>query len=396
MGIRFSKSIKLGNLVKLNISKSGVSATIGKKGASINLGTKGTYLNLSPSAVGIKGTGVSYRKKVTGGLNDVIKKVTGEDDKKKTSKKENEQVVLTKDPVSQETTTAVQDAPAIATAQPTQPVDISVIDQYNENLEINTNLQKYAENVLTKEAFNEKMNTLESEVSKTAYQLLIDGDEDTIESSVGAFLNNLELSYDVRASYELEENVLYVDLDLPEIEDFSDEYPVLVKGDIVTKKKGITVLREEYAKNVIGLGIYLCANFFNISSFIDEIVISAFTSRRNNDGDIVDDYLYSVKYTRGIFEATDLSTVEDAYKFLLQFENRINISTSYVFKAVKPYEMPTVAKANSIVEDVVAGLKELGYKAADINRIVPALSEMEFESSSDCLKEALRLLANYQ
>ena len=32
MGVRFTKSIKIGNLLKINLSKSGVSATIGKKG----------------------------------------------------------------------------------------------------------------------------------------------------------------------------------------------------------------------------------------------------------------------------------------------------------------------------------------------------------------------------
>ena len=64
MGLRFRKSIKLGNLVKLNISKSGLSATIGKGGASVNIGSKGVYANVNPSVAGIKGTGVSYRKKL--------------------------------------------------------------------------------------------------------------------------------------------------------------------------------------------------------------------------------------------------------------------------------------------------------------------------------------------
>ena len=68
MGIRFSKSIKLGNYLRLNISRYGVSTTIGKKGASVSVGTRGTYLNLSPALVGINGTGISYRKKIAGGL----------------------------------------------------------------------------------------------------------------------------------------------------------------------------------------------------------------------------------------------------------------------------------------------------------------------------------------
>ena len=66
MGIRFRKSIKLGDLVKLNISKSGISATVGKGGASLNIGKSGVYANVNPSVAGVKGTGVSYRKKLLG------------------------------------------------------------------------------------------------------------------------------------------------------------------------------------------------------------------------------------------------------------------------------------------------------------------------------------------
>ena len=61
MGIRFAKSIKIGNYLRINFNKNGISATVGKKGASVNIGGKGAYLNLSPSAVGISGTGLSYR-----------------------------------------------------------------------------------------------------------------------------------------------------------------------------------------------------------------------------------------------------------------------------------------------------------------------------------------------
>ena len=64
MGIRFAKSIKIGNYLRINFTKNGVSATIGKRGASVNVGTKGAYLNLSPAAVGVNGTGLSYRQKI--------------------------------------------------------------------------------------------------------------------------------------------------------------------------------------------------------------------------------------------------------------------------------------------------------------------------------------------
>ena len=58
MGIRFSKSVKLGKYLRLNFSKSGVSASVGPRGASVNIGNRGTFLNLSPSLVGVNGTGI--------------------------------------------------------------------------------------------------------------------------------------------------------------------------------------------------------------------------------------------------------------------------------------------------------------------------------------------------
>ena len=55
MGFRFRKSIKLFPGVRLNLSKSGVSASIGGKGATINLSERGAR-----GTVGIPGTGISY------------------------------------------------------------------------------------------------------------------------------------------------------------------------------------------------------------------------------------------------------------------------------------------------------------------------------------------------
>lgn len=374
MGIRFSKSIKIGKLLKLNISKSGVSATIGPKGATINLGSKGTFLNLSPTVAGISGTGFSYRKKLTDGygglLGNLINKVKGnkEDKTEEISTEEKPQIENTK-------------------------VDTNEIQKYLERQEANLHIHKYCDDVLNKEEMSKHIDELDSDASKQIYKLAIDGDEDTIESLIGAFLDNLELNFDVKANYELEDHQLYVDLDLPEIEDFKDEYPALVKDKVVTKKKTSSELKEEYANIIISLGIYLASNFFNVSSYIEEVILSAFTSRRNSDGDLQDEYLYSVKYTRQLFEETDFTKLEDTYNFLLKFENRINMSNNFAFKAIKPYEMPSVKKTNSLIDDAIAGLKGLGYKNSDINNIIPKLNEFKYETSGEYLKEALRLLA---
>ena len=59
MGFRLRKSIKIAPGIRLNLSKSGISASFGKRGASVNVGTRGTYVNL-----GIPGSGMSFREKL--------------------------------------------------------------------------------------------------------------------------------------------------------------------------------------------------------------------------------------------------------------------------------------------------------------------------------------------
>lgn len=372
MGVRFRKTFKIGNLLKINISKSGVSATVGKNGASVNIGSKGTYLNLSPTIAGITGTGLSYRQKLTSGYSGLLSNLLNRKKDKDKDSEEKPEVVN-------------EDNPSI---------DNSQIEEYLKDNELQINIHKYADNVLKEDVLKENIEKLESDSAKDIYNLAMSGDEDTIETLVGSILNNLELSYEVKANYELEDSVLYVDLDLPEIENFSNEYPAEEKGKVVIKKKSQAQLKEEYGKTVISLGVFLASNFFNVSSYIKNIVLSGFTTKRNNDGDLCDEYLYSIKFVRDEFEATDLSKIDDVVSFINKFENRINVSSTYSFKAIKPYEMQSQIKANALVEDAIAGLKALGYKSQDIDTIIAKLNEAKYETSSEYLKYALSLLNN--
>jgi hypothetical protein len=62
MGFRFQKRISLLPGVRINLSKSGASASVGPRGADVNIGPHGMTTN-----AGIPGTGLSYRQKVGGG-----------------------------------------------------------------------------------------------------------------------------------------------------------------------------------------------------------------------------------------------------------------------------------------------------------------------------------------
>ena len=160
----------------------------------------------------------------------------------------------------------------------------------------------------------------------------------------------------------------------------------------MTRRKTSQVIKEEYAQSVMSIGAFLTSSYFNISPYIQTVVMSGFTTVRDKNGDLVDQYLYSVKYTRDVFERSDLSQVNDLYQFNLQFENRINLSDKYAFKAIKPYEMESALQTNELIDDALAALKELGYKPAQLTSIRERLSEYRYENSSDYLREGLRLL----
>lgn len=55
MSFRFRRSVKLMPGIRLNVSKSGISASVGVPGATVNIGRRGVR-----GTVGLPGTGLSY------------------------------------------------------------------------------------------------------------------------------------------------------------------------------------------------------------------------------------------------------------------------------------------------------------------------------------------------
>jgi hypothetical protein len=62
MGFRFRRSVRLAPGLRLNLSKTGVSATLGRPGASVNVGRRGVR-----GTVGLPGTGLSYEARLDQG-----------------------------------------------------------------------------------------------------------------------------------------------------------------------------------------------------------------------------------------------------------------------------------------------------------------------------------------
>lgn len=170
---------------------------------------------------------------------------------------------------------------------------------------------------------------------------LITGEDEVVNDAVESWIEECELPVEINVDYEwhLEQSTMYLDVDLPEIEDIPEnEIIKLASGNLKEKKKTQSTLKQEYVNLVFGLAIFISANIFNISPAIHNIIISGYTQRRNRAGEINDEYVYSIKFSRNIFEISILQNV-NPLDFCMKFENRCNITNTMLLKKIQPYEV---------------------------------------------------------
>ncbi len=180
----------------------------------------------------------------------------------------------------------------------------------------------------------------EYEDRKSYINALIAGDEDIVSEEFDFWISECVLPVEININYEYNKSMqgLMLDVDLPEIEDIPTT--ILTKtdaGNLKEKKKTQAELKQEYSILTLGLAIFISANAFNISPSIKNILISGYTQRRDSNGNINDDYIYSIKFKRESFEGEDLSCINPK-DFCFASENRCNLTASSLFKTITPYE----------------------------------------------------------
>lgn len=163
---------------------------------------------------------------------------------------------------------------------------------------------------------------------------------DFIEQQIEAWLSTLELPVDFSLQYDYDENsgVLWVDLDLPEIEDIPTEKAVELKsGQVKAKEKSQKELRQDYVTCVFGLAVFFASYLFCLSPHIGQQVISGYTQRRDDrSGEMTDNYIYSIVFDRDAFEKGRHKKSEP-YAFCQNFRNRVNLLATSELKTIEPY-----------------------------------------------------------
>jgi len=127
-------------------------------------------------------------------------------------------------------------------------------------------------------------------------------------------------------------------LDLPEIEDLPDEEATRnADGTVVRADVSDAELREDYVQCVFGLGVFIASHMFDLAAPLQTIVVSAFTQRRDDKGDLRDDYIYSVKYPRAALAAMGDIAATNPFDVAMACENRCRLSRSREFDVIEPY-----------------------------------------------------------
>lgn len=175
---------------------------------------------------------------------------------------------------------------------------------------------------------------------KEFMNMLINGDPETVSEVFDDWIASFELPVEISVVYDWipETNVMMLDVELPMIEDMPDT--IMTKtdtGNLKEKKKTQFELKEEFSILVFGLAMFLSANAFNVSPAVKHVLISAYTKRRDKEGNLNEEYIYSIKFDRSKFEKKNMSMF-DPKVFCMTTENRCNMTSTMLFKAIKPFD----------------------------------------------------------
>lgn len=182
---------------------------------------------------------------------------------------------------------------------------------------------------------------VECERQKAFLATLIDGEEAAVSEVFDSWISSCELPVEINISYDWnkESGVMMLDVDLPEIEHLATTKLVKAdNGNLKEKKKTVAELRGEYATLVFGLAIFITSHAFNVSPAIKKILISGYTQRRDKEGLISDDYIYSIKFPREMLENRDLTRVLPN-EFCLSAESKCNMTSTAIFKKIVPFDV---------------------------------------------------------
>ncbi len=191
-------------------------------------------------------------------------------------------------------------------------------------------------------AFNAKL-MAKYQDEKKSLQRALESDADTVLDEVENCIFNISVSADVSAQVDYGNGRVFLDLDLPEIEDLPRQTTKQLKsGQVKIVDKPQKQLKQEYAICVLGLAFFMAANIFNVNANIQEVLVSGYTQRRDKNGDVTDQYIYSILFPRKQLVG---KKIDNPLEDVNDFQNRMKLSTAFNFGTIRPYDLSELQKA---------------------------------------------------
>lgn len=173
----------------------------------------------------------------------------------------------------------------------------------------------------------------------------LSSDDDYAIAVIEESLDSLDWPRETLVSFEIarDKREVWLDVDLPEVEDFPQRVASLAASGkrLNIKDKPQKTLRTEYARHVHGIALRLASVAAATLPWSSRIIISGYSQRLDSaTGRINDDYLLSVAFTREGLEKIDYNALNavDPIDAVAAFESRRQMTTTGMFKAVDPYQ----------------------------------------------------------
>jgi hypothetical protein len=154
----------------------------------------------------------------------------------------------------------------------------------------------------------------------------------------------LEWPRETQLSFELQDDKaeLFVDIDLPEVEDMPNKTAQIAGRLQGLKFKTLSesAVRRNYMRHVHGIALRVAGEAIALLPWLNAVVVSGYSQRKDpKTGHERDDYLYSVRIDRERWVNLNHSDVGaiDPVEAITVFELRRSMSKSGVFKTIEPF-----------------------------------------------------------
>ena len=170
-------------------------------------------------------------------------------------------------------------------------------------------------------------------------------DESLVVEILTAELNDLDWPRETLVDFDIDlaSQSVYLDVDLPEIEDIparSAEFGARNRR-LLIKDKSDRQRREEYARHIHGIILRLACVVLGLLPGIERVVISGYSQCQDSaTGHINDDYLLSVAIDKRRFAELNFEQLEqvDPIAALERFDLRREMTKTGIFQSVAPVE----------------------------------------------------------